>query len=182
MCTIAAISVEFIFSYTKSEMMFDFKEALARTEVTLFMVVNQIPINGFRSVFLCAQCYTGLWLCVFLSVSIPPSLTASLIEIRLSSAFSVTHTQKWDTSLPPQSVSVTELTLGRDSGHFAHFFFFLSLSLPLSPPTRHLEPRWSRCGRRKLSLCALPFAEKFAAGQREKISMNTFCCSLCPVE
>lgn len=44
----------------------------------------------------------------------------------------------------------------------------LSLSLtPLSPPTRHLVPRWSRCRRRKLSLCALPFTEKNAAGQRE---------------
>lgn len=51
----------------------------------------------------------------------------------LLSAFSVTHTQKWDMSLPLQSVSVSVLTLGWDSGHFAHFFF--SLSLPPPPST-----------------------------------------------
>lgn len=57
--------------------------------------------------------------------SIPPS--GSVIEILLSSAVCVT--QKWDVSLPQQSVSVTAATPGWDSGHF------LSLSRSRSPPS-----------------------------------------------
>lgn len=68
-----------------------------------------------------------------------PSLhQRDVIEILLSSAVCVT--QKWDVSLPQQSVSVTALTPGWDSGHI------LSLApVPLhpSPPTCHLVRRWS---------------------------------------
>lgn len=88
------------------------------------------PKNNLKNGKLCVVLYWTV--CLFPSLSILPSPTASLIEIILSSAFSVTHTQRWDMSLPPQSVSVTELTLGWDSGHFAHFFFSSSLSPPLS--------------------------------------------------
>lgn len=68
------------------------------------------------------------WLCR--SSSIPPS--ASIIEILLSSAFSVN--QKRDVSLPQQSVHVTALTSGWDSGRF-------SLSPSFFPPsfTTHLS-------------------------------------------
>lgn len=134
-----------------------------------------------KSVTLCHLWFqiSAFALCLF-PLPARPSLhpsQPSLTEITLSSAFSVTHTQKWDVSLPPQSVSVTALTPGWDSGHFALFFSpsFFSLSFPpststslLSPPTRHLVSRWSWCGRSKLLLCSnLPSAEKLAAGQRE---------------
>lgn len=62
--------------------------------------------------------------------SIPPS--DSVIEILPSSA--VCYTQKWDVSLPQQSVSVTALTPGWDSGHI------LSLSLSLPFPSIPLHP------------------------------------------
>lgn len=85
----------------------------------------------------CLVLHWDLWLWV--SPLISSSLTASLIEIMLSSAFSVTHTQKWDVSLPLQSVSVTGLTSGRASGHFTHFLS-LSFSLSRFPPlSTHLS-------------------------------------------
>lgn len=110
------------------------------------------------------------WGTLALSLSVPPSLTASFIAIMLSSAFSVTNAQKWDVSLPLQSVPVTSLTLGWDSDHFALFFFPLPLSRHLAPPTPHLVPRWSQCRRRRLSLSNLPVPEKTscsADGERD---------------
>lgn len=100
---------------------------------TVFLFTQKVISNFHLSLLLLHRTECSICSCVVpFSLSICPSLTASLIEIMLSSAFSVTHTQKWDMFLPPQSVSVTELTLGRGSGHFALFSFSLPLSTHLS--------------------------------------------------
>lgn len=128
----------------------------------------------------CLVLHWDLWLWV--SPLISSSLTASLIEIMLSSAFSVTHTQKWDVSLPLQSVSVTGLTLGRASGHFTHF-----LSLSLSPSLHPLviwRPDGAVAGEGSFSCASYFFMKNLLQGKEEWVwavgggqhQWETLCC------
>lgn len=94
----------------------------------------------------------------------------------LSSAFSVTHTQNWDTSLPLQSVSVTELTLGWILWSLCTLLF-LSLFLSLPPLSTHssfgaqMEPLQAKGS---FSCAPYLFAERNPpqGKERRKISMN----------
>lgn len=131
----------------------------------------------------CLVLHWDLWLWV--SPLISSSLTASLIEIMLSSAFSVTHTQKWDVSLPLQSVSVTGLTSGRASGHFTHFLS-LSFSLSLSPSLHPLviwRPDGAVAGKGSFSCASYFFMKNLLQGKEEWVwavggqhQWETMCC------
>lgn len=70
-------------------------------------------------------------------------------------------------------------------GHCTLLSLSLSL-LHLSPPTRHLVPRWSRRRQRKLLAVQPTFCREICCrAEREKErekTMNTFCWDLCPVE